>query len=114
MVLGAFAILMWITRRSLPRGLQRLPPEVVQSLGRAPLDTRQHLQLLRFGNRLLLVCVSPAGSETLTEITDVDEVNRLAALCQVSQPNSISGSFRQILSQLGKEPVPRGFLGEAE
>lgn len=113
LVIGAFALVAWFTRRSLPSGLQRLPKEVLQPLGRAPLDARQHLQLLRLGNKLILVSVSQGGSETLSEITEPAEVERLTGLCEESQPHSVSNSFRQVLSQLGREPAARGFLGSA-
>jgi flagellar biogenesis protein FliO len=78
-----------------------LPTDVLELLGRTPLAARHHLQLIRLGHRLLLVSVSTDAVETLSEITDVDEVNHLAALCKQGDPNSISASFRQVFQQLG-------------
>ena len=66
---------------------------------------RHQLQLIRLGRRLLLVSVTPDHAETLTEITDPDEVNHLTSLCRQQQPGSISDSFRQVLHQLGHRPA---------
>src|SRR5579871_4767930 len=70
-VLGLFLMVAWFMRRGLPNNAgKRLPSEVVEVLGRAPLANRQQMQVLRFGNKLLLVCLSPSGVDTLAEITD--------------------------------------------
>src|SRR5262245_35754737 len=81
MVLGLFAALVWLAKRFAPAGAAALPTEAVELLGRTPLDGRQTMQLIRVGNRLLLVALSTAGAATLTEITDPLEVERLAGLC---------------------------------
>jgi hypothetical protein len=46
--------------------------------------------------------VTPHGAETLTEVTDVTEVDRLAGLCQQQRPGSVTASFRHVLAQAGK------------
>jgi flagellar biogenesis protein FliO len=104
-VLALFAGLVWLTRRMAPTGSQALPKEAVELLGRAPLAGRQTMQLVRIGNRLLLVAISPTGAQTLTEITDAVEVERLAALCQRGRPDSATASFDRVLSQLASEPT---------
>lgn len=111
-VLGLFFLVMWFTRRVRPKGSQSLPKEAVEVLGRVPLAGRQNMHLVRVGGKLLLLSVTPTGAETLTEITDPEEVERLTTLCQMSQPSSISATFRQVLSQFEKEPAPSGFIGE--
>jgi len=80
-----------------------LPAEVVEPLGRTAVGARLQLQLLRCGNKLLLVSVTPAGVETLTEITDPDEVNHLAGLCRQARPGSASATFRQLFQQFAGE-----------
>ena len=82
LVLGVFFLVVWLFRRALPQGRGLLPPEAFEVLGRAPLANRQQAQLLRCGNKLLLVCVGAAGAETLTEITDPAEVERLVEVCR--------------------------------
>lgn len=98
-VLGLFLAVACLLRRAAPKGLAPLPQEVVEVLGRAPLAGRQQMHLLRCGRKLLLVSVTPAGAETLTEITDPAEVDRLAGLCQQARPGSTTEAFRQVLQQ---------------
>ena len=62
-VLGLFFVVAWFMRRSLPTSSRRLPSDVVETLGRAPLVGRQQMHVLRFGNKLLLVSVSPTGAD---------------------------------------------------
>jgi len=90
-VLGLFLMVAWL--------LTPLPSEVVEVLGRAPLAGRQQLHLLRCGRKLLLVSVTPAGAETLTEISEPEEVDRLAGLCQQARPGSATQAFRQVFEQ---------------
>jgi len=111
-VLGTFFLIVWITRRGVPQGLQPLSKEVIQVLGRAPLAGRQQMHLVQVGNKLLLVSVTPTGAETLTEITDAVEVDRLAALCRKDQPGSVTATFRHVLGQLGSERNAGGFIGD--
>ena len=110
-VLGLFVVLAWCSRRLTPAGAAQLPKEVLELLGRAPLNSRQQVQLVRIGNKLLLVASTPTGTETLTEITDAAEVERLASLCRRGQPASATGSFTQVMSQLTREPAEGGFAG---
>ncbi|MFH1920330.1 MAG: flagellar biosynthetic protein FliO [Planctomycetota bacterium] len=102
-VLGLFLLVAWVMQRAVPGGSVLLPKEVVEVLGRAALAGRGQVHLLRCGSKLLLVCVSPTGIETLTEITDPDEVNRLAGLCGQGRPGSTTAAFRQVFQQFAQE-----------
>ncbi len=102
-VLGLFWLCAWLMRRGLPSSARRLPPEVVDVLGRAPLAGRQQMHVLRFGNKLLLVCISSSGVDTLGEITDPAEIDRLAGLCEQLQPQSATTAFQQIFGQLASD-----------
>ncbi|MHB1035585.1 MAG: flagellar biosynthetic protein FliO [Pirellulales bacterium] len=112
-VVGLFLGVVWLIRRGMPAGAMVLPREAVEVLGRAALGGRQQAYLVRCGNKLLLVSVSPAGCETLTEIIDPLEVDRLAGLCQQSQPQSATAAFRQVFQQFAGERATPGFLGES-
>lgn len=112
-VLGLFFAVAWAMRRSLPPGPAALPSEAVEVLGRTPLVGRQHAHLVRCGNKVLLVYVSQGVAETLTEITDPLEVDRLTGLCRQSQPQSAANTFRQLLQQFGREKASPGFLDRA-
>lgn len=103
-VLGLFLGLVWCSRRFAPAGTAPLPKEAVELLGRAPLAGKQTMQLVRVGNRLLLVALSAAGAQTLTEISDPVEVEHLAGLCQRGRGDSASASFNRVLNQMAAEP----------
>jgi flagellar protein FliO/FliZ len=109
-VLGIFLLIAWIFRRAAPQSLARLPSEAFEVLGRAPLAGRQNVHLLRCGNKLLLVSITPSGTETLTEITEPAEVDRLAGLCHQAGSQSSTAAFRQIFEQLApKRPMREAF-----
>lgn len=106
--LGLFLVVAWLMRRAAPRGSQTLPDEVVEMLGRSPLAGRQQVQLLRVGRKLVLVAVAQGKAETLTEITDPEEVDRLAGLCRKSHPHSASEAFRQVFRQFAGQRAGSG------
>jgi flagellar biogenesis protein FliO len=113
-VIGAFLLFTWAIRRSgkssgTRRGL--LPSDVVDVLGRVPIAARQFAQLLRVGNKLVLVALTPEGPTTLTEVTDPAEVDRLVGLCQQMHPKSTTNAFEQVFQQFSTEPAGGGFLG---
>ena len=110
-VIGAFLIFAWLLRRGGRRTAAALPADVVSVLGRVPLAARQCAQLLRVGNKLVLVSITPTGAETLTEVTDPAEVDRLVGLCQQYSPHSTTKAFEQVFRQLSRESAPSGFLG---
>jgi flagellar biogenesis protein FliO len=113
-VLGIFLLIAWLMRRAAPQGLKRLPNEAFEVLGRAPLAGRQNVHLVRCGTKLLLVSITPAGTETLTEITDPQEVDRLAGLCRQAGPQSSTAAFRHIFEQLAPKRPSRGTLSHGE
>jgi flagellar biogenesis protein FliO len=96
---------MWGVRRTMPGQVPLLPKEVVDVLGRAALASRQQVYLLRCGCKLLLVSVTPAGVETLTEVVDPLEVDRLLGLCVQSRPGSTTAAFRQLFQEFAQEPA---------
>jgi flagellar biogenesis protein FliO len=109
-VAALFFVAAWLLKRGMPAGARLLPTEVIEVLGRTPLAGRQQAHLVRIGSKMLVLAVSPNGVETLTEITDPLEVDRLAGLCQQVRPNSTSASFAQMMRSFGGERA-RGFLG---
>lgn len=111
-VLGIFFLVAWVIRRAAPAGSTVLPGEVLEVLGRAALANRGQVHLLRCGKKLLLVSVTPAGAETLTEISDPVEVDRLAGLCRAAHPNSASAAFRHVLGQFASGGGATGLLGK--
>jgi flagellar biogenesis protein FliO len=110
-VLGLFVVIAWCAKRTSPQAASLLPKEAVEVLGRAVLATRQQVQLVRVGNKVLLVAVTPTTAQTLTEITAPADVEHLLGLCRRGQSNSASVAFLQTLTQLSEEPAEPGFLG---
>jgi flagellar biogenesis protein FliO len=113
-VIGAFLLFTWAIRRGgKSSGTRRgfLPSDVVDVLGRVPIAARQFAQLLRVGNKLVLVALTPEGPTTLTEVTDPAEVDRLVGLCQQMDPKSTTNAFEQVFQQFTTEPTGGGFLG---
>ncbi|MBN2477110.1 MAG: flagellar biosynthetic protein FliO [Pirellulales bacterium] len=113
MVLGVFFLVAWGMRRATPPGSTLLPGEVFEVLGRAPMASRQQVHLLRCGRKLLLVSVTPAGAETLTEITEPMEVDRLAGLCQQGRSNSATAAFREVFQQFTARRSSPGLFGSS-
>lgn len=113
-VLGLFLLVAWVIGRAVPGGSGLLPKEVVEVLGRATLAGRGQVHLLRCGRKLLLVSVSPTGIESLTEITDPDEVNRLVGLCCQARPGSATAVFQQVLQQFAQERTVPGISGSGD
>ena len=111
MVIGVFLVFAWLLRRGGRKSAAALPADVVSVLGRVPLAARQFAELLRVGNKLVLVSLTPTGAETLTEVTDPVEVDRLVGLCQQYNPQSTTKAFEQVFRQLSRESAPSGFLG---
>ncbi len=110
-VVGLFFVCMWLLRRSSgakPTGM--LPSEAFAVLGRAPLTPQSFAQLLRVGNKLVLVAVSADGIQPLTEVIDPLEVDRLTGVCASGRGHGPAAEFQQVLAQLAREPA-RGFLG---
>jgi flagellar protein FliO/FliZ len=95
-VLSIFFLVVWVLRRASPGGLGTLPVEAFEVLGRSALANRQQVHLLRCGNKLLLVSVTINGAETLTEITDPAEVERLTDVCRQMRTNVAATALRRV------------------
>ncbi|MGL4514227.1 MAG: flagellar biosynthetic protein FliO [Lacipirellulaceae bacterium] len=111
-VLGLLCVSAWVVKRSLPRSARVLPTDVAEVLGRVPLAGRQVGQLLRVGRKLLLVVVTPTGVETLTEITDEEDVQNLLRICDESHGRGAEAAFDDVFRQMAREPARSGFLGD--
>ena len=70
--------LVWLVRKSGAQPTFGLPSHVVEVLGRTVLAPRQQLYVVRFGPKLLLISHQLGQTQTLSEIDNPDEVDRLA------------------------------------
>ncbi|MFO0791106.1 MAG: flagellar biosynthetic protein FliO [Pirellulales bacterium] len=114
-VIGSFLLFAWALRRGgknsrLSRSI--VPADAVTVLGRVMLTPRQFADLMRVGNKLVLVAMTPTGPSTITEVTDAAEVDRIVGLCQQSRPLSTTKMFEQVFQQLSTEPTTNSFLGD--
>ena len=104
-VLGVFFLVVWLFRRVSPGMTGTLPTEVIEVLGRTSLANHQ-AQLIRCGSKLLLVSFSAGNAggaaQTLTEITDPAEVDRLVRLCRQGRPSGSQAASRQGSQQAGR------------
>lgn len=110
-VVGVFLLFAWVAKKSMPRSARALPSEAVEVLGRVRLAGKQSAQLLRVGRKLVLVNVTQGGAETLTEITDEAEVQRVLAACEQAGGRGSEAAFERLLEQMGGEATAPGFLG---
>jgi flagellar biogenesis protein FliO len=113
-VIGAFLVFAWALKKGSKNARGRralLPADAVSVLGKVPLAARQFAELLRVGNKLVLVAMTPSGPTTITEVTDPAEVDRLVGLCQQFSPHSTTKAFEHVLQQMSNEPTGGTFLG---
>lgn len=104
-VLGLFFLTAWLLRRASPHRVMALPEEVFEILGRASLANHQQAQLIRCGEKLLLVSVAStagAGARTLTEITDPNEVEHWTDLCRRMRTKVPGQPLRQMFRKAEK------------
>ena len=87
-VIGLFLAFAWVGKKNMKPGSGRLSKEIVQVLGKSQLSGKQQLELVRVGQKLLLLCVTPHSVETLTEITEPTEVERLLTIVRQDSPES--------------------------
>lgn len=100
LVLGGTAAALWFGKRVGPLRRGRLPAEVFEHLGKAPLNPKLDAYLLRVGSKLVLVGVQAGEARTLTEITDPAEVQRMVAACATATAASstVVGSIADTVS----------------
>jgi len=108
-VLAAFFLLAILLRKVSPQGSRPLPKEAFECLGRYFLTQKHQVQVLRMGNRIVLVSVMPDGVSTLAEINDPDEAVAFLGLCRRLDNNSATEMFRKTVAsmsgeELGKPP----------
>ncbi|MDC0274496.1 flagellar biosynthetic protein FliO, partial [Planctomycetaceae bacterium] len=92
-ILLLFLGLVQIWRRHNPQLSQSLPETAWEVLGSAPLDQKYQMTIVRVGARLLVLGKSDQGLQTLSEITNGEEVAQLMLMCQTTSANPETTSF---------------------
>ena len=106
-VIAAFFLLAILLRKVSPQSSRALPKEAFECLGRYFLTQKHQLQVLRLGNRIVLVSVMPDGVSTLAEITDPDETVAFLGLCRRLDTNSVTDVFRKTVASMSAEELNR-------
>ena len=91
-VAGLLLLMTKVLQKRSASGKGRLPTAVLEVLGKASLDYKHTLFLVRWGSRLLLVTVGANGLQTLAELRDPDEINQmLRVVRRKEEENHVSG-----------------------
>lgn len=107
-VLGAFALVSLAMRRPKTSG-QTTP--LIETLEQIHLTPKVKLHLVRFGQRLLVLHVSPGAVQRIAEITDPAEVAQMLGdsdAVQVAETLNQHPSVEELLQAVGKvQPLQR-------
>ena len=106
-VIAAFFLLAILFRKVSPQGNRPLPKEAFECLGKYYLTQKHQLQVLRLGNRIVLVSVMPDKVSTLAEITDPDEAVAFLGLCRRLDTNSATEMFRKTIANMSDDELNR-------
>ena len=104
-VVASFLLLAALLRKVTPQSSRSLPKDAFECLGRYYLTQKHQLQVLRLGNRIVLVSVMSDGVSTLAEITDADEVVTFLGLCRRLDNNSATEMFRKTVASMSEEEL---------
>ena len=115
LVLGAFFLFVLLMKKVGPKNGGNLPKDALENIGRYPLNPKLQLNLIRLGNRLILVAVTPDGGvETISEIESPDEVAHILAQCRKLDPNGSQAQFKSVLNEFAQEKSSSGFFGPSD
>ncbi len=82
----------------------RSPSGVLEVLGRYPIARGQTLALLKLDRRILLVAQTASGFQTLSEITNPDEVASILLKTRDDEGESMAARFSALLKELERDP----------
>ena len=108
-VVAAFFLLVILFRKVSPQANRQLPKEAFECLGRHFLTQKQQLQVLRLGNRIVLVSVMPEGVSTLAEMTDPDEVVSFLGHFRRLDAHSATEMFRKTIANMSDDELSRPY-----
>jgi flagellar biogenesis protein FliO len=99
-VVALIFLLRWVAKRFFGVTGTSRSTRAVQVLSRSPLSPRQQLVLLRVGRRLLIVADGGGQMNTLSEITDPDEVAALVGQLQDDHGDRGTKSFGTMFGRM--------------
>jgi flagellar biogenesis protein FliO len=106
-VIGLILLLRWLGKRFFSLPTAQRTSRVVQVLSRSVLSPKQHLVLVRVGQRVLVAADNGSQMSRLSEITDPDEVASLLGQLQSEKEGSAFGlasakAFNSVFGRLKK------------
>lgn len=105
-VLSLFGGLVWVSRKYGGKGSGgTLPADLVEPLGTLQLDPRTQVRVIRLNRRLVVLAQTSAGLQTISEVTDPEEVEDWLARIG----GTAKADFQATLHSFDHEPTPRGF-----
>jgi hypothetical protein len=105
-VVGLLLLIRTVAGRWLPtmtRGRPDRPSGVIEVLARYPISRGQHLVVLKFARRVVLLHQSASACSTLAEMTDAGEVASLLSRLEAGSPDKNAGKFRAALESFESE-----------
>lgn len=112
-VLVLILLLRWVGRRFFGMADRGRSTRAVQVLSRSPISPRQQLVLLRVGRRLLVVADGGGQMNTLSEITDADEVAALLGQLQDDHAGRMTTTFGSLFGKMRAPFEPEAAAGNA-
>ncbi|QDU09511.1 FliO/MopB family protein [Gimesia aquarii] len=104
-VISIILICAKIFKKHSPLASKNLPREVMEVLGKRPLDARQTIHFVRCGSRILILGSSPAGLEMLSEVLDPVEVDLITGMCREREQAERSNStFLKLFQSTQNKP----------
>lgn len=85
-----------------PLTKKKLPKEVLQLIASVEFQPKHQWMLLRFGGKLLLVSQQPGETRLVSEISDLDQIDRIIALCEKPHPSDAAFNGLSLPGILGK------------
>lgn len=99
-VIALILLLRWVFKRFFGVTTAPRASRAVHVLSRSPISPRQQLVILRVGKRLLVVADGGAQMNTLSEITDPDEVATLIGQVQDDHTDRASKVFGKVFNRM--------------
>lgn len=88
LVCGGVGLVLYLMKNYLPGHRQLFSHPAMEVLGRAHIDQRRYVSLLRVGKRIVVIGVSPDEMRSLSEITDEEEIT---GIMEVARPKTEMG-----------------------
>ena len=102
-VIGLIYLLRAVLTRTGRGGISPNGSALVEVLARVGVTPRNHILMLRTGQRILVLSESSAGLQTLANLDDPQEVASLLAAVTANKPNSISAGFSHLLGRFNRQ-----------